>query len=94
MAADCESDLRTLQADVALLREDFRQLMADLRTLGARCPGELGDRAMASLGEVLEQARAGLDDVRIQIEQRPVAATAVALALGFAVGLACVTRRA
>lgn len=94
MAADSESDLRTLQADVALLREDFRQLMADLRTFGAHCPDELSGRAMASLGEVLEQAKAGLDDVRIQIEQRPVAATALALTLGFAVGLACATRRA
>ena len=92
--ADPEGDLRTLQADVALLREDFQQLLADLRKVTGHCPGEICDRALASLGEALEQARAGWDDLRIQIEQRPISAMAIALTVGFAVGLACAGRRA
>ena len=93
MGADPESDLSTLQADVALLREDFQQLLADLRKATGNRQAEVRDRAMASLGEVLEQAKAGWDDLRIQIEQRPVGATAFALAVGLAVGVACASRR-
>lgn len=91
--ADPQSDLRTLQADVALLREDFQQLLADLRKATGNRQAEVHDRAMASLGEALEQAKAGWDDLRIQIEQRPVGATAIAMTLGFALGLACAGRR-
>jgi ElaB/YqjD/DUF883 family membrane-anchored ribosome-binding protein len=98
MAADeKQDDVRVLHDEVARLRADIAALAKDLRSLGMAAAGtaeraaETGsERLRADIDEAISALRrhgeATLRDTKASVEERPLFAVFIALAVGFILG--------
>ena len=91
-----------IERQFRIIREDFTTLSGLLREIGEAKAGEKRDAAMAQANELLERARATLEDGRLKaqaatasiedhIRTKPVQSAMIALGVGFLVGI--LTRR-
>jgi ElaB/YqjD/DUF883 family membrane-anchored ribosome-binding protein len=95
MAADEEpDDVRALHDEVARLRADIAALAKDLRSLGTAAAGAAGraaetgsERLEADIDEAISALRRRgeetLRDAKASVEERPLLAVFIALAVGF-----------
>ncbi|HUL09715.1 MAG TPA: hypothetical protein VLV76_25520 [Candidatus Acidoferrum sp.] len=98
MAADeKQDDVRALRDEVARLRADIAALAKDLRSLGTAAAGAAeqaaqsgGERLKTDLDEAIaalrRRAEETLRDAKAGVEERPLFAVLIALAIGFILG--------
>jgi ElaB/YqjD/DUF883 family membrane-anchored ribosome-binding protein len=98
MAADEDrDDVRVLRDELAKLRADIATLAKDLRSLGLAAAGTAqraaeteGERVRTDIDEALSALRRrgeeALRDAKASVEERPLFAVLIALALGFILG--------
>lgn len=96
-ADDKQDDVRILRDELAKLRADIATLAQDLRSLGLAAAGTAqraaeteGERVRAGMDEVISdlrrQGEETLRGAKASIEERPLFAVLIALALGFILG--------
>jgi ElaB/YqjD/DUF883 family membrane-anchored ribosome-binding protein len=91
MTDDINKEINQVKADIASLREDVSVLLQAIRQSGTEEGERLYQRASARAQEAGATARQHTQNAynafEREVEQRPLAAMATALATGFVVGL-------
>jgi ElaB/YqjD/DUF883 family membrane-anchored ribosome-binding protein len=88
-----EKDVKTLQAEMAALREDLAKITGTMRDIARRETRQFVKDAKTAAGDIEGQAREKLENITDAIESKPVASAAASFGVGFLLGLLINSRR-
>ncbi len=93
MTGITEKDMKTLQDEIAALREDLGKITGTVGDIARRETREFLKTAKKTAGSVEDQAKDALDGLTDTIESKPVASVAASFGVGFILGLLLNGRR-
>ena len=82
MAEHIDADIEALRSDLAQMRADFAKLTETLQSLGRHGASEAFDKVMESAAHAKERFGKSGQPLLHEIEERPVAAAAIAFLAG------------
>ncbi len=93
MTTTADGDVKKLQAEIAQLREDVALLVQALGGAAREGGANAFSNAKARAGEIQDDIKDKIDSITRQIEDKPVASSLTAFAIGVVLGMLFGSRR-